>query len=203
MFDAGNDGHLLPVARDGGGAALGCAREKGLPLRLPANLEPVPGALGDIDTGAGQARMAAEQPLAERHPETLDLGARVLPGGGMDQTLQRFAWEQPRRPAVDEGVGEIPFETTGDSQVAGVVPIAAADDSQHAEVRLAVAAGADTKHARTITHACRDARCSSQGAVTIGAEGPSDLWAMPAPAARARRGAPRESAWGWGPKRTE
>ena len=96
--------------------------------------------------------MAAEQPLAERQPETLDLGARMLAGGGMDQALQRFAGEQTRRPAVDEGVGEIPFETAGDSQVAGVVPIAAADDSQHAEVRLAVAAGADTKHAGTITH---------------------------------------------------
>ena len=95
-------------------------------------------------------RVAAEQPLAERQPEALDLGAGVLPGGGVDQVLQRFAGQEARRAAVDERVGEVAFEAAGDGQVAGVVAIAAAHDPEHAQVRLAVAAGTDSKHGGTI-----------------------------------------------------
>ena len=152
LFDARDDRDLLAVARDGGRAALRRAREKDLPLRLPGNLETIPGALGDFHAHAREARVAAEQPFAERQPETLDLGARMLAGGGMDQALQRLAGKKTRQPSVNEGLGEVSFETAGDGQVAGVVTIAAADDSEHAEVRLAMAARADTKHGGTITY---------------------------------------------------
>ena len=95
--------------------------------------------------------MAAEEALAERQPEALDLGAGMLPGGRVDQALQRFARQEARRAAVDEGVGEVALEAAGDGQVAGVVAIAAAHDPEHAQVRLAVAAGTNSKHGRTIT----------------------------------------------------
>ena len=79
----------------------------------------------------------------------------MLPGGGMHQALQCFARQEARRSPFDEGVGEVPFEPAGDGQVARVVPIAAANDPEHAQVRLAVTAGADTKHGATITQGWR------------------------------------------------
>ena len=60
----------------------------------------------------------------------------------------------PADRALDERLGEVPFEAAGDGQVTGVVPIAAANDPEHAEVRLAVTAGTDTKHGGTITQGC-------------------------------------------------
>ena len=144
----GHDRDLLAVARDGGRAALGRAGREDLALRLAADLEAIPRLLGDFDPGLRQTRVAAEQAVAERQPEALDLGAGMLPGGGMHQALQRLARQQARRSPVDEGVGEIAFEAAGDGQVAGVVAIAAAHDPEHAQVRLAVAAGTDSEHGR-------------------------------------------------------
>ena len=43
-----------------------------------------------------------------------------------------------------------PSKRQRDRQIASVVAVAAADDPQHAELRLAMAAGADAGHAATI-----------------------------------------------------
>ena len=72
----------------------------------------------------------------------------MLPGGGMDQALERFAGQEARRAPVDEGVREVAFEAAGDGQIASVVAIAAAHDPEHAQVRLAVAAGTNSEHGR-------------------------------------------------------
>ena len=138
----------LPLLRDGGRPALGRAGREDLTLRLAADLETVPRPLDDLDPGLREARVAAEQAVAERHPEALDLGAGMLPRGRMDEALERFARQEARRTPVDEGVREVAFEAAGDGQVAGVVAIAAAHDPEHAQVRLAVAAGTDSKHGR-------------------------------------------------------
>ena len=115
--------------------------------------------------------MCAEQALAEGHPESLDRGAGMLPGRGVDQALQRLAGDEPRRSALDERVGEVPFEPAGDGQVAGVVPIAPANDPQHAEVRLAVTAGTDTKHGGTITQGCERSGGELDGSGSDGTRG--------------------------------
>ena len=130
----------------------GVAGEEDLSLRLPGNLEPVPRALDDLDAGAREAGVRGEETVAERHAEALDLGAGVLPGGGVDEAFQRFAREEAGQSPVDEGLGEIPLETAGDGQIAGIMAIAAPHDPQHAQVGLAVAAGTNTEHGRTIAH---------------------------------------------------
>ena len=85
--------------------------EEDLPLRLSADLETIPRAFGDLDPGAREARMPAEQAFAERQTEALDLGAGMLPGGRMHEALQRLAGEESGRFAFDERVGEVTLET--------------------------------------------------------------------------------------------
>ncbi len=121
---------------------------KTCPCGLAADLEAIPRPLGDLDAGLREVLVAAEEAFAERHPEALDRGAGMLPGGRMDQALQRFAGQEAGRASGDEGVREVAFEAAGDGQVAGVVAIAAAHDPEHAQVRLAVAAGTNSKHGR-------------------------------------------------------
>ncbi len=66
----------------------------------------------------------------------------------MHEALQRLAGQQSGRFAFDERIGEVTLETARDGQIASVVPIAAADDPEHAQPRFTVAAGADAEHAR-------------------------------------------------------
>ena len=110
--------------------------------------------------------MPGEQAFAERQTEAFDLCAGMLSGGRVDEALQRLTGEESGRFAFDERIGEVTLETAADSQIASVVPIAAADDPQHAEMRFAMAAGADAEHAATIAQESRGPRRSGQGGVS-------------------------------------
>ena len=91
--------------------------------------------------------MPGEQALAERQTEALDLGAGMLRGRSRARGSSA-----PRRGASPADLpstnasAKSPSKRQRDGQVPGVVPIAAADDPQHAELRFAVAAGADAEH---------------------------------------------------------
>ncbi len=111
--------------------------------------------------------MPGEQAFAERQTEAFDLGAGMLPGGRVHEALQRLTREESGRFAFDERVGEVTLETAADGQIASVVPIAAADDPQHAEMRFTMAAGADAEHAATIAQESRGPGGRSTGGSRI------------------------------------
>ena len=111
--------------------------------------------------------MPGEEPFAERQTEAFDLGAGMLTSGRVHKALQRLTREESGRFAFDERIGEVTLETAADGQIASVVPIAAADDPQHPEMRFTMAAGADAEHAATIAQELRRPDVRSTGGSRI------------------------------------
>jgi len=99
--------------------------------------------------------MPTKQAFAERQTEAFDLRAGMFTSGGVHEALQRLAGKESGRFAVDERVRKVALEAAADGQIARVVPIAAADDPQQAEMRFTMAAGADAEHAATIAQEAR------------------------------------------------
>jgi len=92
-----------------------------------------------------------EDAPAQREPEHLDLGARMLARDPVDEGLERLAGNDPVGMAVAERRREVSFEADRDRQVACVVPVAAPDDAEHAQAGFALAAGAESDHGEHCT----------------------------------------------------
>ena len=148
--DAGDDGDLLAVARDGGGLQLGRAPDEGLSLQASTGMEPSPRLFGDFDPCTRDGAMLLQDAIAEREAELFDLTGSVLTRSTVDEVFECLTRREPIGTPLAKRGGEVPFEPERHRQFLRVVPVAAPHDAQHPDPRLAVTARPDSRHSRTV-----------------------------------------------------
>src|SRR5207253_1507093 len=123
---------------DGGGAGLVAAGDEGVGVSLAADVDPVPGVLGDEDGGGVDVGVAVDEVAAEGPGEAFDVGQRVVAGDGVDGVLHRVGRDDFRVVAVGVGGLEGAFELDVDGELLELVDVGAAGDLGQADLGLAV-----------------------------------------------------------------
>ena len=115
-------------------------------LRLAADFHAKPRLFADLNADFRDLRVGLQQLAAQLETEGLDFAGRMLSRRRVDEVLQRFAGDHPGRTAFAKCAGEIPFEPQRNREIARIVPIATANETQHADAGFPVRAPADVGH---------------------------------------------------------
>jgi hypothetical protein len=70
----------------------------------------------------------------------------MLSRRGVDEVLQRFTGDHAGRTAFAKRIGEIPFESQRNREIARIVPVAPANETEHADAGLPMRAAAYVNH---------------------------------------------------------
>jgi hypothetical protein len=125
---------------------LGSTEEEGLSLGFAADVHPRPWLFGNLDPDLADLPVSLQHATAERETEHFDLGAGMLACRRVDECLEGLAgYEAVGSPLAERG-REVAFEPDRDRQIAGVVAIAAADDTQHPQAGFALATRTKSRH---------------------------------------------------------